>query len=90
MTKKFGLKAEKMNLTKIYESFLKTLPKADEKTKGNLKARLRMASLYYYANRKNYLVLGTSNKSNSESAISRNMGIRQRISNPSVIFTRPR
>lgn len=30
---------------------------------GNLKARIRMSTLYYYANYKNYLVIGTGNKS---------------------------
>jgi NAD+ synthase len=30
---------------------------------GNLKARIRMSLLYYYANLKNYLVIGTGNKS---------------------------
>ncbi len=30
---------------------------------GNLKARIRMSLLYYYANYKNYLVIGTGNKS---------------------------
>ena len=30
---------------------------------GNLKARIRMSMLYYYANYKNYLVIGTGNKS---------------------------
>ena len=29
---------------------------------GNLKARIRMSMLYYYANYKNYLVIGTGNK----------------------------
>lgn len=33
------------------------------KAEGNVKARLRMVMLYYYANLHNYLVLGTSNKS---------------------------
>ena len=30
---------------------------------GNLKARIRMSLLYYYANYKNCLVIGTGNKS---------------------------
>ena len=30
---------------------------------GNLKARIRMSIIYYYANAKNYLVSGTGNKS---------------------------
>jgi len=35
-------------------------------TMGNLKARLRMATLYYFANSDNLLVLGTSNKDELE------------------------
>jgi len=35
----------------------------NEKAKGNLRARIRTNILYYYANIKNYLVLGSSDKS---------------------------
>ena len=35
----------------------------DDKSKGNLRARIRTNILYYYANSKNYLVLGSSDKS---------------------------
>jgi len=35
----------------------------NEKSKGNLRARVRTNILYYYANAKNYLVLGSSDKS---------------------------
>ncbi len=35
----------------------------DQLTIGNLKARIRMSIIYYYANSKNYLVSGTGNKS---------------------------
>jgi len=35
----------------------------NEKAKGNLRARVRTNMLYYYANAKNYLVLGSSDKS---------------------------
>jgi len=35
----------------------------NEKSKGNLRARVRTNILYYYANMKNYLVLGSSDKS---------------------------
>lgn len=61
--KKFDIKYEKIDLTPIFKHFKKILPKADKKTLGNLKARLRMAVLYYYANKYRYLVLGTSNRS---------------------------
>ena len=35
----------------------------NQKAKGNLRARIRSNILYYYANAKNYLVLGSSDKS---------------------------
>jgi len=35
----------------------------DDLAIGNLKARIRMSLLYYYANFKNYLVIGTGNRS---------------------------
>ncbi|MGY5143610.1 MAG: NAD+ synthase [Candidatus Nitrosopumilus sp. bin_32a] len=35
----------------------------NQKAKGNLRARVRTNMLYYYANAKNYLVLGSSDKS---------------------------
>jgi len=62
VAKKFKIKSRVVNLTSVFKNFLKILPKADLRTKGNLKARLRMATLYYFANLKNCLVVGTSNK----------------------------
>jgi NAD+ synthase len=35
----------------------------DDLAIGNLKARIRMSIIYYFANQKNYLVSGTGNKS---------------------------
>jgi NAD+ synthase len=61
--KKFGIRTDEVNLTPAFCELAETLPQADKKTLGNLKSRLRMLTLYYYANRNNYLVLGTSNKS---------------------------
>ena len=45
---------EFLSLTQLEENNLAT---------GNLKARIRMSIIYYYANAKNYLVSGTGNKS---------------------------
>lgn len=51
-----------VELEKVYNSFLKVLPIGlSEQAKGNLKARLRMITLYSYAQDKKYLVCGTSN-----------------------------
>ena len=60
------------SLTDIYikpigglAEFLVELPlyKINKVHLGNVQARLRMTYLYYYANLKNYLVIGTTNKS---------------------------
>lgn len=60
------LKSEIVNLDETFLSFTKILNKnmKEEKSKlilGNLKARLRMNTLYAYAQNYNYLVVGTDN-----------------------------
>lgn len=60
---KFGIETEEVDLTPIFDCFLEILSPGDRIAVGNLKARLRMATLYYYANSRNYLVAGTGNKS---------------------------
>jgi NAD+ synthase len=59
---KFDIKTEYVDLTPIFGCLLKTLPPGGRLAVGNLKPRLRMATLYYYANSRNYLVMGTGNK----------------------------
>jgi NAD+ synthase len=51
------------NLSPLYDSLVSLLPPADKKTTANLKPRLRMTVLYHLARLKNYLVAGTSNRS---------------------------
>jgi NAD+ synthase len=63
IAKRLKIKVESIDLTSVYNACLKLLPKADRVTLGNLKARSRMIVLYYFANRLNYLVCGTSNRS---------------------------
>ncbi len=60
---KLGIKTKKMDLSKIYDNLLKILPEAGRRALVNLKPRLRMLVLYYFANKLNYLVCGTGNKS---------------------------
>ena len=60
---RFQLRRERVDLAPVYDLFLKRLPPAGRMCQANLKPRLRMAVLYYYANRLNYLVMGTGNKS---------------------------
>ncbi|MFN3804862.1 MAG: NAD+ synthase [Pyrobaculum sp.] len=61
-----GIRLKTVEITPIVESFAKTIPDfspEDKMARGNLMARVRMSILYYYANRDNLLVLGTSDRS---------------------------
>jgi NAD+ synthase len=60
---RLGLKSKLVDLSAVYNNFLKVLPGAISLARGNLKPRLRMSTLYYFANKLNYLVCGTGNKS---------------------------
>jgi NAD+ synthase len=66
LKKQLKIKVERFHIGDIYENFLKILPEGNKNTKGNLKPRLRMATLYYFANLFNLLVIGTGNKSELE------------------------
>lgn len=46
-----------------FEAYLKTDRDSGQLLKANIKPRLRMLTLYYLAQARNYLVVGTSNKS---------------------------
>lgn len=59
---KFGIRTETIDLTESYETVLKSLPEGDKLARANLKPRLRMLTLYYFANLNRYLVAGTGNK----------------------------
>lgn len=62
----FGLKTEICDITPVLEDFYRTIPifdHADRLCKGNIKARTRMIYLYYYANKLNRIVCGSSDKS---------------------------
>jgi len=61
--KKFGLNSKIIDLTFTYKMLLKSLPAGSKLAKANLKPRLRMMTLYYFANNLNYIVAGTGNKS---------------------------
>lgn len=51
-----------LDLTSVYNNMIKLLPSQNKLAFANIKARLRMVILYYYANINNYLVCGTGNK----------------------------
>lgn len=64
---KFNIPYKIIDVSKVYDSFIHLLN--DKKNEGsfklaeaNIKPRLRMITLYYFANKLNYLVVGTGNK----------------------------
>jgi len=66
VAKKFGFKLQTIDITPILDTYYKTIPayaQNDKLSQANLKARTRMTILYYYANTKNKLVCGSSDKS---------------------------
>ncbi len=69
VTEHLGINYYVIDLTKSFDVFLKALlrdQKANKLAEANLKPRMRMCSLYFYANQLNYLVAGTGNKSEDE------------------------
>ena len=59
-----GIEYKEIAIDSILNEFLfMTRLEEDNLAIGNLKARIRMSIIYYYANHKNYLVSGTGNKS---------------------------
>lgn len=65
---KFNIPYKIINLSKVYDSFIHLLNDKEKEesfklAEANIKSRLRMTTLYYFANELNYLVVGTGNKS---------------------------
>jgi len=62
---KFGIEVVENDLSEIYDHFLSSLKETaiegGKLASANIKPRLRMTALYYYAQAKNYLVVGTDN-----------------------------
>lgn len=66
LAKKFGFDLQIVDISSTLKAFFQFLPiydATDKNSKGNVKARIRMIYLYYYANKLNRLVCGTSDKS---------------------------
>jgi len=67
--RELGIPTAKVVLDGAYDALLATLPAIEDGmgdamlARANLKPRLRMAVLYYFANRRRYLVVGTGNRS---------------------------
>ena len=66
---KFSILTKKVSLDTVFDTLLKALPREMAEpsikrlAKANLKARLRMLILYFFANQLSYMVVGASNKS---------------------------
>jgi len=66
LVKKLGVDYTVINIGSIVKAYKKTLPFFDENSRiatGNLRARIRMSTLYYFANKNRLAVLGTGDKS---------------------------
>lgn len=66
VAQKFGFDLEVIDISSTLKACFQSLPiydTADKLSKGNVKARIRMVYLYYYANKLNRLVCGSSDKS---------------------------
>ena len=65
---KFDIPYKITDVSKVYDSFIHLLNNKENEgsfklAEANIKPRLRMTTLYYFANKLNYLVVGTGNKS---------------------------
>jgi len=68
LAEKLGIRTEIVNIDDICDAFIKILkiPSEDVKLRiplANIRARVRMVILYFYANANNYLVVGTGDRS---------------------------
>jgi NAD+ synthase len=64
IAQRLGIDHKEIAIDSILNEYLSmTQLEEDNLAIGNLKARIRMSIIYYYANAKNYLVSGTGNKS---------------------------
>ncbi len=63
LCKELGIEYKILPIQEILDSFLKECEGVDKTRIGNLAARIRMSLLYDFSALKNFLVVGTSNKS---------------------------
>lgn len=59
----FDIRVQTVCVDAIYDGFVRILPAGKQIAYANLKPRIRMSTLYYFASNLNYLVVGTGNKS---------------------------
>ncbi|MFO7941801.1 MAG: NAD(+) synthase [Bacillota bacterium] len=66
VAEEMGMDYATVVLDDTFDSMIEVLPEGDEEreklARANLKPRLRMTALYYVANLRNYLVVGTGNR----------------------------
>ncbi|HEW93959.1 NAD(+) synthetase [Candidatus Geothermarchaeota archaeon] len=65
LAEKLNIKYHLITIDNIYDTIINTIPfyKENDIANGNVRARIRMIILYYYANVNNLLVCGTGDKS---------------------------
>ncbi|MCE4617256.1 MAG: NAD+ synthase [Desulfurococcales archaeon] len=66
LSEMFGVKPHLIEISPIVDVYLSSIPvynESDTMAIGNLRARIRMSLLYYYANKYNKLVVGTGDRS---------------------------
>lgn len=63
VAKRLNIEHHVINITDFVKGIESLIPDSDVVSKGNIRARIRMVILYYYANAKDYLVVGTGDKS---------------------------
>lgn len=66
LEKSLKIQVKRIYLDKAMDAFVKLMPPGGNLAYGNLKPRIRMAVVYYLANLKKLLVLGTTNRSELE------------------------
>jgi NAD+ synthase len=71
VARKYAIPTVTVPLDEVFDSLIRALPDdgydpgSRKHAESNLKPRLRMSTLYYFANRLGYLVVGTGNRSES-------------------------
>ncbi|OCL27258.1 NAD(+) synthase [Orenia metallireducens] len=65
LAEKFEIYYKEIDLSSVFNSMLDLVDLVDKQklSRANIKPRLRMTTLYYYASLNNYLVVGTDNRS---------------------------
>ena len=62
----WGIEHREVDLSRIYDAFIELLPPGSQLADANMKPRLRMITLYHFANTHNRMVVGTGNRSEAQ------------------------